>query len=569
MGLWYIGNTTVRSALRLRDGLVALANSPLQGNIRGQKGDMAFRQLLGQHGIVSLGDDPTNSVGRKWRSALGKLGFLYPEIPKSSGIKQGDVGRMDTITPNGQRLIQSEVVPAMQECFLRAMAAQFIESKDAIGESTWFSPLRHTLALLLELEKKTGQGAVNFIEMALYVQTTGNADDLSDIAEKILAFRNERKIAQSKRLFDAAQYDAASAEAHLKARTFRDYADANMRYLKATGLVQNRGRGITLAPEKHLLAELIANETTVPSSKQEYWQNLCEGAKLPTDTLEISLDILNDSIAQLQLLGISFSIGKRPVDSVANVTIIRFEIDDIVSKRKEESFAQDQAVQWKEIADYLDLIASRKYRKSNDSETRIVIPKTDVPAYFEWVLWRAFLAIDHLANKPYQARRFRIDSDILPLGPAPGNGPDLIMEFQDYVVVIEVTLTESSRQEATEGEPVRRHVADLMKKYSSENGKPVYGLFVANHIDSNTAETFRTGVWYSRDDKRLDLKIIPITTAQFCEFFTSLFETNNANPQSVFQFMCKCDQLRSQCDGPEWKKRIANVVQQTVQSFNS
>lgn len=172
MAIWYIGNTSVRSAFRLRDGLVALSSSHLQGNIRKQEGDRAFRDLLGQHGIVSLGTDATNSVGRKWRSALGKLGFLYPEIPRSSDIRQEDIGALDTITPNGWRLIRSETVPAMQECFLRALAAQFIEIEVSGGEKIWFSPLRHTLAILLEIERKTGEASISFIEMALFVQTT-------------------------------------------------------------------------------------------------------------------------------------------------------------------------------------------------------------------------------------------------------------------------------------------------------------------------------------------------------------------------------------------------------------
>jgi len=67
-----------------------------------------------------------------------------------------------------------------------------------------------------------------------------------------------------------------------------------------------------------------------------------------------------------------------------------------------------------------------------------------------------------LVNKPWDARRFKIDQDFLPVGTAPGNGPDIVFEFDDMVVVVEVTLTSSSRQEAAEGEPVRRHVA----KYS-------------------------------------------------------------------------------------------------------
>lgn len=89
---WYLGNTTVRSPFRLREGLVALSTSSIQGNLRGRDQEIALRNLLGEHGIVELGDDVSYSVGRKWRSALNKLGFLYPEIPANSGVAQGDVG---------------------------------------------------------------------------------------------------------------------------------------------------------------------------------------------------------------------------------------------------------------------------------------------------------------------------------------------------------------------------------------------------------------------------------------------------------------------------------------------
>src|SRR5687767_4718675 len=108
---WHLGNTTVSSPFRLRDGLIALASSPLQGNLRGQAQEIALRNLLGEYGIVELGEDETYSVGRKWRSAVNKLAFLYPEVPFYAGIPQTDIGLVDMITPSGQRLIRAEVVP--------------------------------------------------------------------------------------------------------------------------------------------------------------------------------------------------------------------------------------------------------------------------------------------------------------------------------------------------------------------------------------------------------------------------------------------------------------------------
>ncbi len=83
----------------------------------------------------------------------------------------------------------------------------------------------------------------------------------------------------------------------------------------------------------------------------------------------------------------------------------------------------------------------------------------------------------------------------------------MIFEFDDFVIAVEVTLTAGSRQEAVEGEPVRRHIADLVDHYKRQE-KPVFGLFIANKIDTNTAETFRSGSWYRGDDSHLKLQIV-------------------------------------------------------------
>lgn len=567
MSLWYIGNTSVRSAFRLRDGLVALSTSNLQGNLRGQAGDRAFRNLLGQHGIVTLGDDDTFSVGRKWRSALGKLGLLYPEIPRTSVVRQEELGPADTITPNGWRLIHAETVPAMQECFLRALAAQYINDLDSVGNEILFSPLRHTLAVLLEVERQTGDASISFIEMAIIVQTTNSYDNLPLIIDRILSLRAERNSAPLKRRFDSTKYSEAALESGLVAGTFKDYADANIRYLKATGLVQNRGRGISLVPEKRLFSELLARDTLAPESEIDRYTVLCNGASLPTDNQDEALDVLHDLINQLQEMRIPFEIGNRPIETPADIAIIRYEIEEIIAKEKEEIYASMQAEQWEEISIYMDLISTRRYRRRIDEDNEIVIPQAEAPAYLEWILWRAFLAIDSLINKPYEARRFRVDQDFLPIGTAPGNGPDLIMEFRDFVIVVEVTLTDNSRQEAAEGEPVRRHVADILNQYSEMNGKPVLGLFIANNIDSNTAETFRIGVWYSRDDQRMRLQIIPITLTQFCAFFRAIFSANRATPDLVIQLMNDCDQYRVECEAPLWKERIALSVDSMIASL--
>lgn len=555
---WCLGNTTVRSPFRLRNGLIALSSSPLQGNLRGKKNEIALRNLLGENEIVKLGNDKSNSVGRKWRSALNKLGFLYPEVPSSANCLQNDIGIIDMITPNGWRLIRAETVPAMQECFLRALAAHYIPSplEQKFTFST-FSPLRHTLSIMLELEKKTKESCIHFIEMALFVQLTTSNDNLVKVVSEILGFRNRRSKANNKKLFDRESREGKATNCQCKAHTFHDYADTNFRYLKATGLVQSKGRGISLVPEKHVIIEKLIQDTCIPNSDLSYFTTLCNGAVLPTDNKDLALEVMNDLLQKIKERGISFDMTDKPIATSADIEIIRYEIEKILLEINEEEYANKQANNWKEIAAYMEIISQRSGKKTLSNGKKIEVPKEEAPAYFEWILWRAFLAINSLVNKPYKARRFNLDQDFLPVGTAPGNGPDLIFEFKEFVIVVEVTLTDNSRQEAVEGEPVRRHVADLVSQYE---GKPVYGLFIANRIDSNTAETFRIGVWYTRDDTKMQLNIIPVTLEQFQLFFESMFMSNRVEVALIRQLMDQCVSIRASHEAPSWKQEIQKTI---------
>lgn len=501
MGFWQLGNTSVRSAMRMKDGLTALSKSTIQGNIRKGEGDAAFRRLLGECGVVSLGLDATNSVGRKWRSAMGKLGFLYPEVRKSMGFRQEDLGKLDGITPAGWNLVRAGTVAAAQECFLRAMITPVFPA----GNGKTFSPLTWTLAILLELERRGKKPELQFAEMALIVQTTTPCDGLTQTADRVLSLRTRRNASERKRVFDRRQYEAGGRSLGCKPHTFLDYADMNLRYLKATGMVQSKGKGISLVPEKHFLAVQLTQNLLSEEPLLKLYRRLCNGSELPTDQAPVAYRAVMDLLAQLQNYGIAYSLEGKPLDTPARINQVRYEIEDLIAKKKEEVYAREQPAQWKEIAAYLDLLSARKGKCKIDEKTEISIPRAEAPAYLEWSLWRAFLAMDSLVNPPFEVRRFQVDQDFLPVGTAPGNGPDLIAEFSDCVIAVEVTLSENSRQEAMEGEPVRRHVADLMQRYR----KPVYGLFLANRIDSNTAETFRIGVWYTRDDRKLALHIVP------------------------------------------------------------
>lgn len=561
---WCLGYSSEINPYYLQKALFAVVAARKRGalQLQSEKELACFYDCLSGQGLIeSLADDNKVDIACKWRAALSQLGFIYPEIPAREGITQTDLGEPFTVTPNGRRLIDAETVPAMQECFLRSLAAYYIPSALERGYSfSVFSPLRHTLAIMLELERRTGESKLNFLEMGLFVQLTSSDNPLAEVTDRVLAFRTQREAAPNKRRFDQEALNAAATEHEYVAQTFKDYADTNFRYLKATGLVQSQGRGIAIVPEKRVFVEQLAAETRVPDSPRSFLIALCSGAILPTDNRDVALIVLEDLVAQVNRRGVPYTIVGRQLQAPADIAVLRHEIEDILAKLNEAEYAEQQAREWNEIAAYMDLLINPRRRRAANDDDPIAIPQAEAPAYFEWVLWRAFLAIDSLANRPYEARRFKVDQDFLPVGTAPGNGPDLIFEFEDFVVVVEVTLTESSRQEAAEGEPVRRHVAALAMQYE----KPVYGLFIANKIDSNTAETFRIGVWYARDDSRMRLDIVPFTLAQFKALFESMFSSGNVAVATIRELLDTCSEARPNLHAPEWKMEIERAVQLKV-----
>lgn len=564
---WVLENPTVRSPFRLRDGLIAISTSPLQGQLRGREQEIAFRNLLGQLGVVALGSDATFSVSRKWRLALNRHGFLYPPISKSSTVSQAEIGPVDTITPNGWRLIRAESVPGMQECFLRSLAAYYIPSDfEKDYKFPVFSPLKHTLAIMLELEKATGENHLNFIEMSTIIQFSCSADGLDNIIARLVDLRDRRKDAANKKQFDGQELEKTFNLYGYPQNTLNDYADTNFRYLKATGLVRNKGRGIALVPEKHVFIEKLVEDSVVPENDYAFYTTQSNGATLPTDNKDSALVVLDDLLEQLKKCGIKFDVTGKSFDTPADIGSVRHEIEAILSAHREEEYAARQAGEWEEIAAYMKLLInhrSKATKKLSDGEN-MVIPQAEAPAYFEWVLWRAFLAINSLKNKPYESRRFKIDQDFLPVGTAPGNGPDLIFEFEEFVLVVEVTLTDNSRQEAAEGEPVRRHVARIVENYA---GKRVYGLFIANKVDTNTVETLRIGFWYKSDDSKMALQIVPVTLEQFEKLFSAGFTSGMISPKLIQEFLRDCLAV-SNHDAPSWKREIERTVDERVTSLD-
>ena len=561
--IWLVGNTGLRNPNRIQEGFAAFAGSPFVGNLHGRDNELGFMKFLDDKGIIQNeeGKDPSGSHARKWRLMFSKNGLIYPQVKQKEG-NQADLGAMDDITPFGRAFLRADTYPAVQEMFLRAMSVEQFPLPD--GEH-FFSPLRWMLAIMMELERRTGTSEIIRIEFALWGHTTNPSYDLMSVVDSILDLRERRSRAPAKRTFDKQEIAKRGENYSKKSDNFLDYSDMNMRYLRISGVLQRKGRGLTIVPSKHLLAEKLAKPDASAGPLMEQYKLLCSGAPLPTDDLSVARALLEYLIQQMKDRHIVFDISDLPLTTPTEINIARQRLENILSQTDEIRYASEQCNQWQEISDYMSLLIKGGGKLVYDEDNAIEVPKDETPAYLEWTLWRAALAIDHLVNKPYEVRGFRLDSDFLPVSAAGGGKGDLYCEFEDFTILTEVTMSTSSRQEAMEGEPVRRHVSDAVLRYD----KPVYGLFIAIRIDTNTAETFRHGVWYAKDDVKQDLNIVPLSLEQFQRFFVAMFSADRATPDSLKELLISCGEGKATMEAPAWKQFINCSLTEMIDQFSS
>lgn len=550
MSTWLFGNTTVRSPFRLIDGLKVFAST--NGDIRGSKEkELIFCQALVDGGIISANftseeasgfSDSTYSVGRKWRSALEKLGFIEQK------------NAIYVLTQNGENLLNSKTLQSDQECYLRSLILYSVQSEDNF--TTSFSPLMLTLNIMKELEKRTGESKISFQEMGAIVQLTFGYSDVINIVDEILVLREERKKSTRKKQFDRELYESKTTKAKISAASIKDYADTNLRYLKATGLFTASGKGICFIDDKKIVIDKLIEKYQFIDVEQSQL-DIKQGAPLPTDDLETNILLIKQLETTLSEQNITFKkVDLTTKASIGEIKNSRYHLEELLFENNEKKFAQNQKNEWDEILGYMQLLISPRSSSLEIGDKEISIPSGERPAYFEWVLWRAFLALNHLVIEPQQCRRFKVDQDFKPIHNAPGGGADVIFEYENFKILGEVTLTSNSRQEAAEGEPVRRHIA---VETVNTPDKEVYGLFLALNIDTNTAETFRHGTWYHQE-KLMDVKIIPLTLESFKMYLESL-RAGNQEEKGIFDLKQKIDEslkLRNTLTAPQWKHEITN-----------
>jgi hypothetical protein len=567
--VWNFGNTTLRNPNRIARGLRLFADE-FQGKVYGALEEAKFAARLAEEGIVETSGKNADWLGRKWRSAFVKLGFATDKEARIQGKrvpaklfpnKLPDLklhGFPYELTPVGGRLLDANLAAssaAIEDVYLRQLVMlelpSPIEPTFSNGNMKPFIVLLHVLDLL----RSQHLHGLTKVEIGAFLQVFHNHDSnlAARIVYEIQGYRRKRNLLSgevARRNFDQQTIEKSSAQTRVKPDTLRDYADTTARYSILTGVVMWEGTRLVLRENRIPLIEAILAEPLSFMGESDPWRYLREfytGKRLPLDDSVFALREIETLSHELTKLGqpvppgTAFISASTPIQELSS---LRYQIADRLTIAREEAFAsmQCQAEALKEIDTYLDALGTSAGVKALDI--------LDPPAFFEWAVWRAFLAIDKIVGPISDTRRFPIDQDLRPRDVAPGNGADMIFKFDDFVLVVEVTLLSTSRQEAAEGEPVRRHVATV----SSTTEKPSFGLFIAPKIDPNTLFTFSSGLWY-REAELVHVDIVPLTLIQFRNIVRH-FQIKPFPPQQLRSLLEACLAARTN-DPAKWQGSIA------------
>ena len=346
----------------------------------------------------------------------------------------------------------------------------------------------------------------------------------------------------------------------LKVATLKDYADLTARYLRKSGLFSvSRDRLIVITEKKDFIKYLLHQQWGLVKDS-DYFNYLWSATlpEMPSDKADFLTRHFENIFQKEKLLFNQLS-KKQKVESIGdkiqkakNVIGLKNQVRQIennVSRLKEIDYyySQSDEKQIDDIINYYDLIM----------EKRILGGEAYYPAYLEWNTWRAFLAINTLANQPYEARNFKLDDELQPINHAPGNRADMVFEYKDFISVIEVTLNTKENQWSAEAEPVPRHVAKIHKIYQ---GKEVYGVFIAPSIDTNTVLTFFNNRQHSIGEEIIELTIIPFTITQI-KALLSIFKIKRFSIQKLKNLYQSIGaEITKYKDATEWYAKIPETI---------
>lgn len=489
-------------------------------------------------------NDPAFSARDRINRAPKSLGFvtLSPTI---------------SLTPAGASLLNAK---RKEEVFLRQMLKFQVPSP--FHKPTQMAAIFCVKPYLEMLRLVRTMGTLKFDELQIFGMQLTDWHNFETIVHKIELFRMAKITSkQSYRTFKTEYlynelrsiYEERIANGKIKTResneisldkflktqssNMRDYADACFRYLRATGLVNvsHVGKSLSIVRERIEDVDYILNtvdrEPCYVDDEQNYVTYLgnAEYPKLLTDNRQILIERLNAEFKGVQ------------ISKNATVEDLKDLLFDCMEERKKKTIDK----QIREIKDYkLYDDIQNTFRQIENNELY------DAPLMLEWNTWRAMTMLDGGDVKA----NLNFDDFGNPLSTAQGNMADIVCDYGDYMLSVEVTMASGQKQYDMEGEPVSRHLGKMKKA----TGKPCYCLFVAPNINEACVAHF-----YALHSLNISYyggksTIVPLPLNVFKKMLEDSYKVNyTPTPEHVRNFFEYSNELAKTCSNEtEWFEKL-------------
>lgn len=462
-----------------------------------------------------------------------------------------------SITPAGLALLTSR---RKEEVFLRQMLKFQVPSPfhkpTAKAASFWVKPYLEILRLIRTM------GTLKFDELQIFGMQLTDWHNFENIVRKIEIFRTAKLEHQGSykafkaeclrneltRIFEerimngetrTRESSDTSLDKFLKTQSsnMRDYADACFRYLRATGLVSvsHIGKSLSIVPERiedvdYILQTTDRNPCFI-DSERDYIEYLGNASipQLLTDDRQRLITKLHTEFTQVNF------------NQYAETTALKDLLADLTEQRKTDTLNK-QVVDIKDYKLYDDI--QNTFKQIEKKELY------DAPLMLEWNTWRAMTMLDGGEIKA----NLNFDDFGNPLSTAQGNMADIVCDYGDYILIVEVTMASGQKQYDMEGETVSRHLGKIKKT----SGKPCYCLFIAPTINEACIAHFytlhHTNISYYGGKST----IIPLPLSIFQKMLEDSYNVKyTPNSHQVRRFLEHSNELVKTCeDENQWFEEI-------------
>ena len=525
---------------------IELLNTHFAGQKWNAETQRAFMELLKEENFFNGqgAKDPAFSARDRINRAPKALGFviLSPKI---------------SLTPAGSELVKSK---RKDEIFLRQLLKFQVPSPyhkpSENAAEFWVKPYLELFRLVRHF------GSLKFDELMFFGLQLVDYRKFNEITQKINEFRTAkaqnkgyykkfRKEYLDKELREIYQDDIIAGNTKTretndksiakflktKASNMRDYADACIRYLRATGLVNisHIGKSVSIAPEKIQEVDYFLDHTSrepVFIDNEKEYINYLGNAETPT-LLSDNRELLEQKIA-----------SEFPEIQISNEMSLS-QLKDVFAEELEKRKEQILTEQVTAIKDY------RLFDEINSTFDQILDNSLyDTPLMLEWNTWRAMTMLDGGNIKA----NLKFDDFGNPMSTAQGNMADIVCDYGDFGLTVEVTMQGGQRQYETEGEPVTRHLA----KVKRETEKPAYCLFIAPNINNACVAHFyalhKMNISYYGGKST----IVPLPLSVFLKMVEDSHKASYVpEPRHVQQFFERSNELAESTDNEkDWYNGI-------------